>query len=247
MHIICVFLFSTFLCVLSFYAAIRSPSCCRICKLYKYPTHAPARNDSGHSHSGQGMKLCGQSFYKSIYSHYLCTSLCGIYLYIRIKHVSNYQDGNDVGKSGNAAKGAIKQVIPARIMMASPAMFVPPLIMSKLEKASFLIKNPWLKAPTTVLVTGKLEYNFLIIFRKVWNKFGKAYIISPNTYIYTMISWCRCQKLPLIWLFLPLYDRCMSHFCHAHGLRDIPTNLRYRHQRPGARAASEFERKISRC
>ena len=64
------------------------------------------------------------------------------------------KDGNDVGKSGNAAKAAIKQVVPARILMAAPAMFAPPLIMAKLEKTVVLIKNPWLKAPTTVLITG---------------------------------------------------------------------------------------------
>lgn len=34
--------------------------------------------------------------------------------------------------------------------MAAPAMFVPPIIMSKLEKSAAFIKNPWLKAPATV-------------------------------------------------------------------------------------------------
>jgi hypothetical protein len=34
--------------------------------------------------------------------------------------------------------------------MAAPAMFVPPLIMSRLEKTATFIKNPWLKAPATV-------------------------------------------------------------------------------------------------
>ena len=63
------------------------------------------------------------------------------------------------------------QVIPSRVLMAgfihiidlyflflkivlivliAPAMFIPPLIMSKLEKTAAFVKNPWLKAPTTV-------------------------------------------------------------------------------------------------
>jgi hypothetical protein len=38
--------------------------------------------------------------------------------------------------------------------MAVPGMFIPPLIMSRLEKSAAFIKNPWLKAPVTVLLTG---------------------------------------------------------------------------------------------
>lgn len=41
-----------------------------------------------------------------------------------------------------------------RIGMAVPGMFIPPLIMSRLEKTATFIKNPWLKAPATVLMTG---------------------------------------------------------------------------------------------
>ena len=63
-------------------------------------------------------------------------------------------DGQDAGLSGNAAVAAISQVVPSRIGMAAPAMFIPPLIMSRLEKTAAFIKNPWLKAPATVLLTG---------------------------------------------------------------------------------------------
>ena len=38
--------------------------------------------------------------------------------------------------------------------MAVPGMFIPPVIMSRLERTATFIKNPWLKAPTTVLITG---------------------------------------------------------------------------------------------
>jgi len=64
------------------------------------------------------------------------------------------EDGTDVGLSGNAAVEAIKQVVPSRILMAVPGMFLPPLLMSRLEKSAAYIKNPWLKAPTTILLTG---------------------------------------------------------------------------------------------
>ena len=46
---------------------------------------------------------------------------------------------------------AIAQVIPSRVGMAAPAMFIPPVIMSKLDKTATYVKNPWLKAPTTVI------------------------------------------------------------------------------------------------
>ena len=55
------------------------------------------------------------------------------------------ESGEDAGLSSNAAKSAISQVIPSRIGMAAPAMFIPPLIMNKLERSATFIKNPWLK------------------------------------------------------------------------------------------------------
>ena len=64
------------------------------------------------------------------------------------------EDGTEVGKSGNAAKAAIGQVIPSRIGMAIPGMFFPPAVMMFAEKTKMYIKNPWLKAPSTVLLTG---------------------------------------------------------------------------------------------
>jgi tricarboxylate carrier len=63
-------------------------------------------------------------------------------------------DGKDAGLSSNAAVAAIQQVVPSRVGMAAPAMFIPPVVMNMLEKTSTYIKNPWLKAPTTVLLTG---------------------------------------------------------------------------------------------
>jgi hypothetical protein len=60
------------------------------------------------------------------------------------------EDGQVAGLSGNAAVAAIAQVVPSRVGMAAPAMFIPPLVMSRLEKSAAFIKNPWLKAPATV-------------------------------------------------------------------------------------------------
>jgi len=64
------------------------------------------------------------------------------------------EDGQLAGLSGNAAVAAIAQVVPSRVGMAAPAMFIPPLVMASLEKTATFIKNPWLKAPATVLLTG---------------------------------------------------------------------------------------------
>lgn len=60
------------------------------------------------------------------------------------------EDGKELGASPNAAMAALGQVIPSRIGMAAPAMFIPPLIMSRLEKTATFIKHPILKAPATV-------------------------------------------------------------------------------------------------
>ena len=64
------------------------------------------------------------------------------------------EDGTEVGQSGKAAVAAISQVIPSRILMAMPGMFLPPIVMNYAEKTVMFIKNPWLKAPATVLLTG---------------------------------------------------------------------------------------------
>jgi tricarboxylate carrier len=73
-----------------------------------------------------------------------------------IKHGINVMDENGkvLGQSRTAAVTAVSQVVPSRILMAAPAMFFPPLIMAKLERAAFLVKNPWAKAPITVLLVG---------------------------------------------------------------------------------------------
>mmetsp|Transcript_27347 Transcript_27347/g.61229 ORF Transcript_27347/g.61229 Transcript_27347/m.61229 type:complete len:116 (-) Transcript_27347:197-544(-) len=36
--------------------------------------------------------------------------------------------------------------------MAIPGMFIPPVLMTKLEKTAMFIKNPWLKLPATVSI-----------------------------------------------------------------------------------------------
>lgn len=65
-------------------------------------------------------------------------------------------DGSVLGKSQEAAKSALKQVVPSRILMAMPAMFVPPIIMDRLDKTKFMRRNPWMAAPITVLLTGAM-------------------------------------------------------------------------------------------
>lgn len=63
-------------------------------------------------------------------------------------------DGEKIGKSKQAAVQAVAQVVPSRVLMAAPAMFIPPVVMNQLEKGSLLRKFPLLTAPITVLLTG---------------------------------------------------------------------------------------------
>mmetsp|Transcript_9221 Transcript_9221/g.26984 ORF Transcript_9221/g.26984 Transcript_9221/m.26984 type:complete len:225 (-) Transcript_9221:428-1102(-) len=64
--------------------------------------------------------------------------------------------GKTIGKSKEAAKESLRQVVPSRILMAMPAMFVPPVVMERLERTALLRRMPILKAPCTVLLTGMM-------------------------------------------------------------------------------------------
>uniref|UniRef100_F6TZ34 Sidoreflexin n=1 Tax=Ciona intestinalis TaxID=7719 RepID=F6TZ34_CIOIN len=63
-------------------------------------------------------------------------------------------DGEVVGESKNAAKKAIVQVTVSRIGMAVPGMVIPPVIMNKLAKGSFLKRFPYMNAPIQVGLVG---------------------------------------------------------------------------------------------
>ncbi|MES1914586.1 MAG: hypothetical protein MHM6MM_006639 [Cercozoa sp. M6MM] len=64
------------------------------------------------------------------------------------------EDGTVVGRSSAAAKMAVSQVVPSRVIMALPGMFFTPLIMSRLEKRFPVMKRVVPGAVATMLVTG---------------------------------------------------------------------------------------------
>lgn len=64
------------------------------------------------------------------------------------------QDGNRIGESKAAARKAIASVVFSRIVMASPGMTIPPIIMNHLDSKAFMKKWPFLASPLTVLLTG---------------------------------------------------------------------------------------------
>ncbi|KAJ3299067.1 hypothetical protein HDU79_000026 [Rhizoclosmatium sp. JEL0117] len=67
------------------------------------------------------------------------------------------KDGETVGKSQNAAWSGISQVAVSRVATAFPAVFLPSVIMSQLEKTKFLKANPRLHAPLNLLtICGSL-------------------------------------------------------------------------------------------
>ncbi|KAE8895193.1 Sideroflexin-1 [Phytophthora fragariae] len=63
-------------------------------------------------------------------------------------------DGQKVGKSKRAAVEAVAQVVPSRVLMAAPAMFIPPVIMNKLEQRPTFRNNKIVNALTMVGLTG---------------------------------------------------------------------------------------------
>ncbi|KAI8898758.1 Tricarboxylate/iron carrier [Globomyces pollinis-pini] len=64
------------------------------------------------------------------------------------------KDGNNLGRSPNAGANAISQVAISRIATAAPALFLPGLIMSQLEKTTFLKRNPRLNLPLNLVTVS---------------------------------------------------------------------------------------------
>ena len=68
------------------------------------------------------------------------------------------QDDNgdlvEAGKSRIAGQTAITQVAVSRIVTAAPALFIPSLIMARLEKTKFMQKRPYLSIPMNLLTVS---------------------------------------------------------------------------------------------
>lgn len=64
------------------------------------------------------------------------------------------QNGNKVGQSKKAATWGIAAVCVSRILMASPGMVLPPIVMNILEKRGTLRRMPWIAAPLQVALCG---------------------------------------------------------------------------------------------
>lgn len=66
------------------------------------------------------------------------------------------KDGKKVGESKIAAKKAIREVVMSRIMMASPGMLIPPIILNGLEKRGILRRFPFISLPLQTTLCGGL-------------------------------------------------------------------------------------------
>jgi len=64
------------------------------------------------------------------------------------------ENGNKLGDSKIAARNAVVMTVFSRIMMASPGMAIPPLIMNQLEKKAFMKRMPWLAGPLQISMIG---------------------------------------------------------------------------------------------
>ncbi len=66
----------------------------------------------------------------------------------------NDKNDNVLGLSTNAATKGIAIVVLSRILMASPGMVIPPLIMNSMESRGVFKKVAWLRAPFQVCLVG---------------------------------------------------------------------------------------------
>lgn len=64
------------------------------------------------------------------------------------------EDGNRIGESKAAARKAIGSVVFSRIVMASPGMSIPPIIMNYLDTKPFMKRWPILASPIQVGLVG---------------------------------------------------------------------------------------------
>ncbi|OWF55044.1 sideroflexin-1-like [Mizuhopecten yessoensis] len=65
------------------------------------------------------------------------------------------QDRNDLDlTSKTAARKAIGMVVVSRILIATPVMVIPPLVMNQLDKKALMKRAPWLNAPIQVMLVG---------------------------------------------------------------------------------------------
>lgn len=64
------------------------------------------------------------------------------------------EDGKRIGESKAAARKAIASVVFSRIVMASPGMSIPPVIMNYLDSTAFMKRWPFLASPITTGLTG---------------------------------------------------------------------------------------------
>lgn len=63
-------------------------------------------------------------------------------------------NGNRIGESTKAAQVGILSVVLSRILMASPGMIFPPILMDRLERKGILKRFPLVGAPLQVLLCG---------------------------------------------------------------------------------------------
>jgi len=66
------------------------------------------------------------------------------------------ENGNRLGESKIAARNAVGMTVFSRIVMASPGMAIPPLVMNYLEKKSFMKRMPWLASPIQIGMVGAI-------------------------------------------------------------------------------------------
>lgn len=64
------------------------------------------------------------------------------------------QEGNKLGISKYAAKIAVPSVVLSRVVMTTPGMIIPPLIMNRLDRTSFMTRFPWTASPIQIFLVG---------------------------------------------------------------------------------------------
>jgi hypothetical protein len=105
------------------------------------------------------------------------------------------EDGQVIGKSAVAGQSAIAQTIFSRILLITPSMVVPPVVMNYLEFKTSLFKNyPWVKTPIYVgllavfigaflpLCIGLFPQQSKISVDKLESKF--APLVGNNKFLY---------------------------------------------------------------
>ena len=143
-------------------------------------------------------------------------------------------DGNDRGISKAAGTLALKQVALTRVILPAPVLLLPPLLMRIFESFSFVKSRPALRPPLQLFtITGPLTAllsHSMVVDRR---RGVRVHVMLTDRHFVSL----RLSRAPLHAALSLSLSRWFLVVSIAAGHRCLPTNVRGRSGRVGARVS----------